>query len=285
MSDVTDTAGEPAPEPRPAPEAEPAPGSRIAIGSVLNLRDVGGWPTQDGGRVRRGQVYRSGALDRLTKHDASALAALGVRAVYDLRTHAERTEWPDRLPRGAVGVPLDVFDGAVDPVTAKVREGDDSAGAAALLGGADGESVFARGYRALVSLPSARAAYGGLFKRLATAEGRPALVHCAVGKDRTGWGVAALLLFLRVPEDLVMAEFLTTNRDLFPDGRALVGFRVPGGDPDRPAPLVVLRPGYLEAGLAQVRAEFGGIEGYVAEGLGLDDETRAALRAALTQRD
>jgi protein-tyrosine phosphatase len=105
-----------------------------------------------------------------------------------------------------------------------------------------------------------------------------------VGKDRTGWGAAALLLFLGVPEDLVTQEFLTSNRDLFRDGRQLEGFRVPGGDPERPAPLVVLRSEYLRAAIAQMREEFGDAEGYVETGLGLDAPARRALRDALVER-
>jgi protein-tyrosine phosphatase len=251
---------------------------------VLNLRDLGGWPTADGGRVRKGQVYRSAALERLTEEDWPAFAGLGIRAVYDLRTAAERAEWPDRLPPGLAAVPVDVFAGAVDPVTAQVRAAGDEDSVSALMGGAEGASVFERGYRALVHLRSARAAYGRLFAGLARDGGRPGLIHCAVGKDRTGWAAAALLLFLGVPEELVIEDFLMSNRDLFRDGRSLEGFRVPGGDPERPAPLVVVRPQYLRAAVAQMREEFGGADGYVGRGLGLDERARAALHAALVER-
>ena len=259
------------------------PGRRIELGSILNLRDLGGWPTAEGGRVRRGLVYRSAALERLAEEDWPAFRALGIRAVYDLRTGAEQAEWPDRLPPGVGAVPVDVFAGALDQASRQVRTGAGHEGAAALLGGADSSSVFERGYRALVHLRSARAAYGRLFAGLAREDGRPGLMHCAVGKDRTGWAAAALLLFLGVPDDLVLEEFLTTNRDLFPGGRPLEGFRVPGGDPERPAPLVVLRPDYLYAAVAQMREEFGDAEGYLADGLGLDAEARAALRDALVE--
>lgn len=267
-----------------SPQGADVPGARISLGRVLNLRDLGGWPTADGGRVRRGQVYRSAALERLAEEDWPAFAALGIRAVYDLRTAAERAEWPDRPPPGVVSVPVDVFAGAVDPMTAEVRRAGEVDGVSALLGGAEGASVFERGYRALVHMPSARTAYGRLFAGLARDDGRPGLMHCAVGKDRTGWAAAALLLFLGVPEEHVIEDFLTSNRDLFREGRSLEGFRVPGGDPERPAPLVVVRPQYLRAAITQVREEFGGADGYVGEGLGLDAQARAVLRAALVER-
>ena len=79
---------------------ERGPGQSIAIASVPNLRDLGGWPTRDGRRVRAGLLYRSTALDRLAGADMAAFAALGIRSVYDLRTEAERTVQPDQLPPG-----------------------------------------------------------------------------------------------------------------------------------------------------------------------------------------
>jgi protein-tyrosine phosphatase len=45
-------------------------------------------------------VYRSTALNKIAGADMAAFAGLGIRAVYDLRTEAERTAQPDRLPPG-----------------------------------------------------------------------------------------------------------------------------------------------------------------------------------------
>jgi protein-tyrosine phosphatase len=41
------------------------PGERIDIPSVPNLRDIGGYMTVSGERVRTGQLYRSVELDHL----------------------------------------------------------------------------------------------------------------------------------------------------------------------------------------------------------------------------
>ena len=72
----------------------------IALQGASNLRDLGGWPTRDGGRVRRGHVYRSAALHALTPQDIAALCALGVKHVVDFRGEAERARWPTRLTQG-----------------------------------------------------------------------------------------------------------------------------------------------------------------------------------------
>jgi protein-tyrosine phosphatase len=97
-----------------------APGETIAIATVPNLRDLGGWPTRGGGRVRWGLLYRSTELGRLAGADMAAFAALGIRSVYDLRTEAERSAQPDRLPPGTEYVVADVVADSVDAAPAQL---------------------------------------------------------------------------------------------------------------------------------------------------------------------
>src|SRR5580765_2462491 len=66
----------------------------------LNLRDLGGYPTEDGRQVRWGCVFRAGELCLLTDSDADAITRLGIRVVVDLRNQWERAARPDRLPPG-----------------------------------------------------------------------------------------------------------------------------------------------------------------------------------------
>ena len=131
-------------------------GQSIAIPSVPNLSDVGGLPTRDGRRVRAGLSYRSTALDKLTEADSEAFAVLGIRTVYDLRTAAERTAQPDRLPAGTEYVVIDVFKDSADAAPAQLLNVMAYPQAAeAMLGGGRALPLFESGYRELVSLPSA----------------------------------------------------------------------------------------------------------------------------------
>jgi hypothetical protein len=58
---------------------------RLPMEGVVNFRDLGGYVTGDGRRVRWDRVYRSDSLERLTNDDIEALEPLGVRLVCDLR--------------------------------------------------------------------------------------------------------------------------------------------------------------------------------------------------------
>ncbi len=250
-----------------------------------NLRDLGGHPTRDGRRVRRGLLYRSTALDRLDGDDAIAFARLGVRSVYDLRTGPERRDAPDRLPDGTEYVVADVIGNAELGSPAQLNGVlGDPAGARTLLGDGRGTAMWIQHYRDFVGVPSARAAYGRLFGDVASDAHRPALFHCSTGKDRTGWGSAAFMLLMGVPDDIVMDEFLLSNRLLEPvTARVFRAFEEKGGDADLLRPVFGVQPAYLDAGLDEMRRRFGSIEGYFADGLAVSPRTQRTLREAFLE--
>jgi protein-tyrosine phosphatase len=47
---------------------------------------------------------------------------------------------------------------------------------------------------------------------LLSSDGKPVLFHCTAGKDRTGFAAAVLLRILGVPHDVVVEDYLLTNR-------------------------------------------------------------------------
>src|SRR5687767_11248722 len=73
-----------------------------------NMRDLGGWRAH-GGVVRRGLVFRSGALMGVQGDQNAFLASRGIRYVYDLRTAPEREVTPDRVPPNVDHVVVDIF--------------------------------------------------------------------------------------------------------------------------------------------------------------------------------
>jgi protein-tyrosine phosphatase len=264
---------------------EPEPGQSIEIASVPNLRDLGGWPTREGGRVRRGLLYRSTELNGLAGADMTAFAALGIRSVYDLRTRPERAAQPDVLPPGTEYVVVDVFKDAVDAGPAQLLNvASDPQAAEAILGGGKGLTLFETGYRDIVTISSALTAYRRLFSDLLEAKHRPALFHCTTGKDRTGWAAASILMLLGVPDDLVMKEYLLTNDQLVPAEKpTLDRFEALGGDPELLRPVIAVAPEYLNAAIDEMRKQFGTIEGYFADGLKLDQSAQETLRGVFTE--
>jgi protein-tyrosine phosphatase len=206
--------------------------------------------------------------------------------VFDLRTAAERDLHPDRLPPGSAHVVADIAGDSRGRSPADFAAlFEDPATATRALGGGRASTLFLDTYREFVHLESARAGYRRIFTDLAGGTSVPALIHCTTGKDRTGWAAAALLLFLGVPEEAVMEEYLRSGPLLVPVVQPLIdAFTARGGDPELVWPLLGVRPAYLEAAVGEARRLHGSIEGYVADGLGVDDRSRAALRATLVER-
>ena len=260
------------------------PGRRIDIPSVPNLRDIGGYATAGGGRVRTGQLYRSVELDHLGGEDLDSFTRLGIRTIYDLRTEAERQAQPDVVPEGVEQVHCDVLKDSPGAGPAQLMKVlSDPSEAEQMLGGGKSLKLFETGYREIVSLPSALNAYRAFFTGIAQDERRPALFHCTTGKDRTGWAAAATLLLLGVSEDDVLYDYGLTNRDLLPALKPIFEqFRAAGGDPELLHPVVGVDPAYLLTALDEMKRRFGSVEGYFADGLGIDEKSQQALRDGLT---
>jgi protein-tyrosine phosphatase len=256
------------------------PGTLLECDAVPNLRDVGGYKTSDGRRIRVGLLYRSTALDRASDADLSRLRDRRIRTVFDLRTAAEREAAPDRDLDGAATVNLDVMADAPGASPARIaRLTSQPQKASRLLARSDIDATFDTAYRGLVSLPSARTAYHDLFLALAGADALPALYHCTTGKDRTGWATAALLLLLGVSESDVIDDYLLSNGYLLAGLQPVLdGFAANGGDPQLLKPVLGVKARYLQTALAEMRERYGTIQSYFADGLGLDAAAQQRLR-------
>ncbi len=262
-----------------------APGALIDLASLPNLRDVGGHATRDGRTVRRGLLYRSTELSKLSESDGATLAGFGLHAVFDLRTAAEQQTQPDLLPDGVTLIPCDVMADATGAAPAQM-EGvlSNPTAATALLADGQGMAYMVGAYRQFVAMTSALAAYRRLFSTLLEPGTLPALFHCATGKDRTGWATAALLMLLGVPDDAVRAEYLLTNEHLLPALRPVFElFAATGGDPRLLRPLLGVDASYLDAAVDEMRARYGTVESYFADGLHLDAAAQEQLKALLLE--
>ena len=255
------------------------------IAAMPNFRDAGGHETSGGGRMRRGFLYRSDQPAGLGAEDLSRLSSLGLLAVYDLRTAAEVAMEPALVPAGATRVRLDVLadeqDGAPARIIAMLSNPPQ---ASRELGDGRAAAMFTRVYRSLVSTPSAIEGYRRFCLGLLDEQGAPALVHCTTGKDRTGWAAASTLLLLGVSEQDVLYDYELTNRDLLPALKPMFEhFRAAGGDPKLLEPVLGVEAEYLRAALDEMNTKFGSIEGYFADGLGIDADGQQRLRDELVE--
>ena len=259
---------------------EQEPGQSLGITSIPNLRDMGGYQTADGRTIAKGLVYRSNQLFNISDSDMLLLAKLNLKNDFDLRTVIERNDLPDELPVGVNNIWLDVLADipAAGPANLMMLLSDPLK-ANAELGNGKIEKMFKEAYRQFLMLPSAQAAYRELFLALSNENQLPALFHCTTGKDRTGWAAAALLTLLGVPKEVVMEDYLRSNEYILPMYEKLIDqFIAGGGDPSIPIAILGVKEEYLNEALDEVMIQYGSIENYFLEGLGITIAQQNALR-------
>ena len=239
-----------------------------------NFRDLGGYRTDGGGRVRWGLVFRSASLHRLTVADLATLDRLGLRVVFDLRGEEERDRGPSVLPDG---VRCEVL--PIGGTAAKTKELTDL-----VLEGRLGDvppDFLVRIYDAMVDV--AAATFGRLMTRLADPDGLPALFHCHAGKDRTGIGAALLLSVLGVDEQTVLDDFELSGIHYTEHQLATVQAKLAGTGVDVERYRAVFgAPRHAMATLLDsLRDRYGSVETYLEDEAGVDHEIFAQLRARL----
>ena len=102
----------------------------------------------------------------------------------------------------------------------------------------------------------------------------PLVIHCTAGKDRTGFACALILHALGVPDDLIAEDYLLTNRFYRRD---------PTASSDLPEDvrqvLASVQASFLAAGFDAISTDYGDLESYLSDGLGLGVAERARLQA------
>jgi protein-tyrosine phosphatase len=247
------------------------PEGRVAFEGAHNFRDFGGQRTRDGRRVARGRLYRSDALWQLSDADIERFGALGIRTVCDFRADHERQRWPNRLPAATTLRSLGL---GFTPL------GTQAAWDAVNRGELSAEGVRAYmcdHYRALAGAHTEY--YARMFRALLEPDAVPFLVHCASGKDRTGFAAAIILLSLGVPREAVLADYVISDRYR----RELWHLFHRQVDPGAYDAVGAAAPAYLQAAFDVIDERYGGEARYLRDVMGLADADLARLRTLLVE--
>lgn len=239
---------------------------RIEIDGCHNFRDLGGYPTDDGGRLRWRQIFRADGLHALTETGVARLRdEIRLGDIIDLRSSAELeldgrgllAEAPIRFHH------LPLFDGG-------------TGGRTPPLGASLADLYF--GMLDIARVPLAR-----VVRTLAQTDA-PAVFHCAAGKDRTGVVSALLLSLLGVRDEIIVADYAATRDALdLIVGRLMASEGYRGIFEALPPDTLHADPETMEGLLERVRGEFGSMESYASE-IGVRGPDVERLRARLVER-
>ncbi len=163
----------------------------IYVPSISNVRDLGGWPTYDGRRIRYGRIFRGGELDGTNNKmppsnqaDIQTMKALGVTAEIDLRWTGREGDYTG----------MSAYDFSEADSTFYFVDGDDYAGSH--LDRPETREHYQRSFNMIVNTLRNG---GGIY------------FHCVWGADRTGLFALVLEAILGVTPDAFFKDYELTS--------------------------------------------------------------------------
>jgi protein-tyrosine phosphatase len=244
-----------------------------------NFRDFGNYDTAAGRRLKTGHLFRAGHQARASDADMERLEALNIATVVDLRRPSERRDQPSRRWASFDGLVIesDLDDGGEAPHMRFLREAE--------LTPVSGRAFMIDTYRTLPFDEGHLDTFSRYFRALGDSD-RPVLIHCAVGKDRTGTLAALTHHLLGVHRDDMIADYLLTNTAVDLEARAPAIARQLEKRTGRVASheavvaFLGVDAAFLETALATIIARHGSIDAYLEQALGVD----AGLRDRIGER-
>lgn len=240
---------------------------KLQLQGAANFRDLGGYETSGGRKLKWGKLYRSSKLSELSGQDINYVNRLGLTVICDFRQLLEQEMEPSQLGENnrAIINSLPITPGSSSSFLENLQNGiiavEDAAG---LMQDMNRDFVVNQ-------MPQ----YAEMFQLLLAGD-QQFLIHCASGKDRTGFGSALILDVLGVGQDKIIDDYLLTNQYLPIDAeieKLSQTFTDSTGAPVSHQvlrPLLEVRPEYLLACFDEIKQRFESKEHFFETALKLD---------------
>ena len=263
---------------------------RIELKGLVNTRDLGGFETVDGRKIRPGRLIRSGELYDATSEDIKKLTQqYHLKTIVDFRTETERAGRPDPDIEGVRYIFNPILNEETMGIT-REKENDKKDGLKELMKfistpDFDVVRYMEDIYERIVSDAYSIEQYKKFFDILLCQNDGAVLWHCSAGKDRVGVGTALLLTALGVPEDVILEDYVKVN-DYVRDknermiGGMLSGIEGPEKEILRPSleGMFTVRKEYIQSVFKRIGEIYGSVEQCLETAIGLDNEKREQLK-------
>ena len=242
----------------------------LAWDGCLNVRDLGGHPTEAGGTTRFGAIVRADSIRKLSDAGWNDLVSHGVTTIVDLRMNEElAADPPAELPVDVLHVNL--FGGAPP---------------------AYNEHLDALSDRAPNEAEATKAVYLDFLERfapnvaaalrvIADAPDGAVLVHCQGGKDRTGLVVAFLLSLAGVRRDEIVADYAISEQNLAERTADWLAEAESDEDRARRRQISLCPPGAMRGVLDELDRRHGSVRAFLLAAGSTDDELDRAVARLL----
>jgi protein-tyrosine phosphatase len=238
--------------------------------ACLNVRDIGGYPTKEGGQTRLGALVRADGLHQLTAAGRTALLEYGVRTIIDLRFREEIEQRPNPFARHVA------WNGHVKYLNLPPQDSNDKDVLEAMNGA---PSALAR-YCLAFDFGQTRIAK--IAAAIADAPEGCVLVHCHAGKDRTGRFVALLLSLVGVSDETIAKDYALSDVYLQPLYEEIMRIEPDPKERGAFARQIAEGPDMMLRVLSYLDKQYGGAEAYLRGG-GVMAETLEKLKERLVE--
>ncbi|MBA3874627.1 MAG: tyrosine-protein phosphatase [Anaerolineae bacterium] len=230
----------------------------LSVEGIINVRDLGGFPTEDGYSTRWKVFVRAGDTCKASSEGRQTLHQYGIKTIIDLRDESEVEDFPNSWVQtsdmGYVHLPL---------------FGDQLSKSEVWQTTSEKHQYLHEHYTYYLDhcQPQIAAIFGAVIESVPGV-----LFHCFMGKDRTGLIAGLLLGVVGVPAEVIADDYAQTGQhyaELIPQWRAKGverGENMAIFDRD-----VASAPETMVETLAYISTRYGGVEDYlVGCGVGVD---------------
>jgi len=239
----------------------------VLLANCPNFRDMGGYKTAKGDVIKPGILYRSSHLAYLSDTEIQHFNKLGIATVFDLRSEFEQNHYPSRLPEQVICHEFKVDVGSGRQFFNQLLSGTASCQSA--------HALMVESYERYITQKHSQLSH--LLKKMSETTGS-VLIHCMVGKDRTGVVIALLLLALGVSRADIAENYLLSN-EYYPAQDIMQilykHLKEAGVESVSTASMNAMetycsaRREYLQAAFDAIDIQYGGTEYYLTKKLGL----------------
>ncbi len=171
----------------------------FSVASINNMRDLGGWKTEDGKTIKYGVTYRSGELN---SGCGNALTNLGIKYEIDLRRNKSGNDYSSSVVPSSFNISF---------LQAGIMQGDYVLKDKSFYDLLTPEQIEAKGHANAPFEQAFATSLYNAFKLYTDSSNFPILFHCTSGADRTGTFAFLLEGLLGVELDDCYRDFELTS--------------------------------------------------------------------------
>ncbi len=236
-----------------------------------NFRDLGGYETEDGMKLKRGLIYRSDNLSHLSEEDLQKINEIGIKTVCDFRSDFELDEFPSLFSEKTLPklkhIPIKTL-GTRDLRELSIKDDVTSE-----------EMAREMQHHYVLYVHQHKKKYRDFINLVALGE-IPLVFHCFAGKDRTGFGALLYLGLLGVKKETIIEDYLLTNK--FFKG-PIVNEEWRDTSSEKLQPLFEARVDYINAAFSEIYSSYNSIEDFVVKELEIDRQTLDLLKTRILE--